>query len=124
MLASLVVPDQRYDTSHRHQNRSSDEHGKVSCSGLSRQFAAVLCARADVLRNRDSDGPAKIALAVDSLPEQETLKTQCEAMEIIHALIADGGRTELAVGTVTALAIGPAEDNAVDRITGAIPLLK
>lgn len=30
-------PDQRYETSYRHQNRSSDEHWKVSCSGLSRQ---------------------------------------------------------------------------------------
>jgi peptidyl-tRNA hydrolase len=45
-------------------------------------------------------------------------------MKIIHALIADTGRTELAVGTVTALAIGPAEYKAVDRIAGAIPLLK
>jgi PTH2 family peptidyl-tRNA hydrolase len=45
-------------------------------------------------------------------------------MGIVHAIISDAGRTELAAGMVTALAIGPAEDKAVDKITGSIPLLK
>ena len=98
--------------------------GKLAVQACHASVAAVLCAGGDVLKRWDADGQTKIALAVDSLRELETLKTQCEATEIIHALIADAGRTELAVGTVTALAIGPAEDKAVDRITGAIPLLK
>ena len=98
--------------------------GKLTVQACHASVAAVLCVEAGVLRRWGADGQTKIALAVDSLSELETLKTQCEAMEIIHALIADAGRTELAVGTVTALAIGPAEDKAVDRITGAIPLLK
>ena len=70
------------------------------------------------------DGQTKIALAVHSLAELENLKRQCEAKGIIHAMISDAGRTELAQGTVTALAIDPTEDKAVDQITGAIPLLK
>jgi len=58
------------------------------------------------------------------LVELENLKKQCEAKGIIHAIISDAGRTELMPGTVTALAIGPAEDKTVDQITGAIPLLR
>ena len=98
--------------------------GKLAVQACHASVAAVLCAEADVLRRWGADGQTKIALAVDSLRELEILRMQCEATDIIHALIADAGRTELALGTVTALAIGPAEDKAVDRITGAIPLLK
>ena len=98
--------------------------GKLAVQACHASVASVLRAGADVLRRWDTDGQTKIALAVPSLSELQTLKAQCEAMEVIHALISDAGRTELAEGTVTALAIGPAEDKAVDRITGAIPLLK
>ena len=98
--------------------------GKLAVQACHASVIALLCAKVDVLRRWDTNGRTKIALAVDSLRELETLKTKCEAMEIIHALIAAAGRTELAVGTVTAPAIDPAEDKAVDRITGAIPLLK
>jgi peptidyl-tRNA hydrolase len=98
--------------------------GKLAVQACHASVAAALCAGADVLRRWEIDGQTKIALAVHSLSELAALQTQCEAMEIIHALISDAGRTELAQGTVTALAIGPAEDKAVDRITGAIALLK
>jgi peptidyl-tRNA hydrolase, PTH2 family len=84
--------------------------GKLAVQACHASVAAVLCVEADVLTRWDTDGQTKIALAVDSLRELETLKTQCDAMGIIHALIADAARTELAVGKVTALAIGPAED--------------
>jgi PTH2 family peptidyl-tRNA hydrolase len=98
--------------------------GKLAVQACHASVATVLCAEDDVLERWKIDGQTKIALAVHSLAELENLKRQCEAMGIIHAMISDAGRTELAPGTVTALAIGPAEDKAVDQITGAIPLLK
>lgn len=114
----------QHETSHRHQNRSSNKHGRLAVQACHASVAAVLCAGADVLSRWENEGQTKIALAVHSLSELETLKTQCEVMEIIRALVSDAGRTELPEGTVTSLAIGPAEDKAVDRITGGIPLLK
>ena len=39
-------------------------------------------------------------------------------------LVQDAGRTEVGPGTVTALAVGPAEDSEVDSITGDLPLVK
>ena len=98
--------------------------GKLAVQACHASVAAVLCAGDDVLERWGSDGQTKIALAAHSLAELEILKRQCEATGIAHAMISDAGRTELAAGTVTALAIGPAEDKAVDRITGSIPLLK
>jgi PTH2 family peptidyl-tRNA hydrolase len=98
--------------------------GKFAVQACHASVAAVLCAGVDVLDRWGIDGQTKIALAVHSLAELESVKRQCEAMGIVHAIISDAGRTELAAGMVTALAIGPAEDKAVDKITGSIPLLK
>jgi len=98
--------------------------GKLAVQACHASVAAVLSTGADVLRSWEIDGQTKIALAVHSLAELESLKAQCEAAGIVHAMTSDAGRTELAAGTVTALAIGPAEDKAVDRITGAVPLFR
>jgi len=98
--------------------------GKLAVQACHASVAAVLCAGVEALKRWETDGQTKIALGVHSLEELENLKKRCEARGIIHAIISDAGRTELAPGTVTALAIGPAEDKAVDQITGAVPLLR
>jgi PTH2 family peptidyl-tRNA hydrolase len=98
--------------------------GKLAVQACHDSVAAVLCAGVDTLKRWEIDGQTKIALDVHSLDELENLKKLCEAKGVIHAIVSDAGRTELAPGTVTALAIGPAEDKAVDQITGAIPLLR
>lgn len=41
---------------------------------------------------------------------------------LAHAVIRDAGHTQLAAGTPTAVAIGPAAEAAVDAITGDLPL--
>ncbi|MCU4753450.1 aminoacyl-tRNA hydrolase [Halobacteria archaeon AArc-curdl1] len=39
-------------------------------------------------------------------------------------MVRDAGRTEVERGTVTALAIGPADESEVDSLTGHLPLFK
>ena len=85
--------------------------------------AAVLRAPADILELWNLDGQTKIALQARSLAELIGLQQKCEALALVHALISDAGRTELPTGTVTALAIGPADDKLVDRVSGSAPLL-
>ena len=98
--------------------------GKLTVQACHASVTAVLRAKTEDLEQWNGEGQTKIALAVNSLAQLESLKSRCEALGILHALISDAGRTELAPGTITALAIGPADDAFIDRVTGFTPMLK
>ena len=98
--------------------------GKPTVQACHASVAAVLGAKEDALESWNVEGQTKIVLEVNSLAELQNLKTRCEQVGILHVLISDAGRTELAPGTITALAIGPADDLLIDKITGSTPLLK
>jgi len=69
------------------------------------------------------EGQKKVAVKVSS--EEELLALRDKAIKAglpVH-LIRDRGLTELPPGTTTALGIGPARTETVDKITGHLPLL-
>lgn len=68
------------------------------------------------------EGQRKIVLRVDSEAELREIERQAEKMKMSAVLISDMGLTELPPGTVTALGIGPAPANLLDKITGNLPL--
>ena len=65
----------------------------------------------------------KVALKANSLKDLYELKSIAEAAGISTSLITDAGMTEIAPGTVTALGLGPAPSQDLDRITGDLQLL-
>ena len=66
----------------------------------------------------------KICLYVNSEEELLNIYEDCKQHKLPVALITDSGRTEFnGVPTKTCLAIGPAEDSAIDLITGDLKLL-
>jgi PTH2 family peptidyl-tRNA hydrolase len=86
--------------------------------------AAALSAPKEILERSNTDGQTKIALEARSFAELDSLKQRCHALGLTHVLISHAGRTELAPGTVTTLAVGPAEDQLVRKVTGSVPLLR
>jgi PTH2 family peptidyl-tRNA hydrolase len=96
---------------------------KLTVQACHASVAAVLGAKKDALESWNVEGQTKIVLEVNSLAELHNLKTRCEQVGILNVLISDAGRTELAPGAITALAIGPADDLLIDKITGSTPLL-
>jgi PTH2 family peptidyl-tRNA hydrolase len=48
--------------------------------------------------------------------------SEAERLGIPNAVVRDAGHTQLDPGTVTAVAVGPAEDDEVDRVTGDLSL--
>lgn len=69
------------------------------------------------------EGQTKVVLQAKDETELFQLQEKARQKDIKTALIKDAGRTELAEGTVTCLAIGPDEDSKVDSITGGLKLL-
>lgn len=69
-------------------------------------------------------GQRKIVVGVDSEDELIAVKEKALSLGIGTTLITDAGATEFhGVPTRTAVAIGPAEDDKIDQVTGKLRLL-
>ncbi len=69
------------------------------------------------------EGMKKVILKAPSLRSLYEIKTYAEMAGISTSLITDAGRTEVEPGTVTALGLGPALSEDLDKITGDLQLL-
>lgn len=101
---------------------------RMSCGKISAQAAHAAVAafeRCDrEMRERWlSEGQKKVVLKVKDEKSLLELKTIADARGIAAALIQDAGLTELPPGTTTALGLGPARTEEMDRITSDLPLL-
>lgn len=68
-------------------------------------------------------GQKKIALKVSGLADLHQIKIASAQDGLPYAEVSDAGHTQLEPGTITCMSIGPAPANAIDRITGHLPLL-
>jgi peptidyl-tRNA hydrolase, PTH2 family len=69
------------------------------------------------------EGQKKVVLKADSEMTLFELKSLAESFGIASALIQDAGMTEIPPGTITALGLGPAKSEDLDKITGSLSLL-
>ena len=76
-----------------------------------------------IIKKWENEGQKKVVLEVNSKEELFKLHEKAKKEKISCYLVEDAGLTELEPGTVTALAIGPDDENKIDRITGSLKLL-
>ncbi len=69
------------------------------------------------------EGSAKIVVKVTSEPELVALHRKARQLGVPSIVIADAGRTQIAAGSKTVLAVGPAPTSLVDQVTGNQKLL-
>lgn len=100
---------------------------------LSKGKAAVQAAHASILsyersplqdrRKWKEQGQKKVALRVSSLSELYEVRDDAEKLRLPCAIVEDAGLTEIPPGTVTALGIGPARAEEIDKVTKQLELL-
>ena len=67
-------------------------------------------------------GQRKVVLSIDGERALFEIHENAKAAGLPTSLIRDAGRTQLDPDTPTTVAVGPAADEAVDRITGSLSL--
>ena len=102
---------------------------EMSCGKLAAQVAhaAVECAimaykkKRRIFKKWRNEGAKKIVVVANE-DEILMLEEKARKMKITTAMIRDAGLTELPPNTLTALAIGPDEEEKIDLLTKHLPL--
>ncbi|MCS7110415.1 MAG: peptidyl-tRNA hydrolase Pth2 [Candidatus Caldarchaeum sp.] len=101
-------------------------HGKTAVQACHASVLALERARKmrpEWVREWFDAGQKKVVLKVNSLEEMQRLASLCERLSLPWEIVEDAGLTELPPGTATALGVGPAPEEEVDKVTGNLPLL-
>ena len=97
--------------------------GKACSQSAHASVEAVLRSDKNKVKKWREEGMAKIILKVKDLKELQKYNQLAKDSDLVTALITDAGRTTVEPGTVTACAIGPDEDEKIDKITKELKLL-
>ncbi len=98
--------------------------GKIAAQAAHAAVAAVLSGLSSAdFRVWLQDGQPKVVLRAVSEDDLFGIAERASDAGLPVQVIHDAGRTQVAEGTPTCCAIGPAEDSRIDAITGALSLL-
>ncbi len=96
--------------------------GKLAAQVAHASLMAFEEASRSVRSEWKGEGQKKVVLRADSEKQLFTLADKADAKGLPHAIVRDAGHTQLDAGTVTALAVGPADEASIDRVTGDLSL--
>jgi len=70
-----------------------------------------------------AEGMKKVVLKTNSKKEFYEAVSRARKEKVVFEIIKDAGKTQIKSGTVTALGIGPDNEEKIDKITGKLKLL-
>src|SRR3989338_2821358 len=97
--------------------------GKAAAQASHASVQAFLETKEDIRNEWLESGMEKVVLKVSSEKELLLLYEKAKRKKLPCALIRDAGHTQIPAGSITALAIGPDEEEKIDEITGELKLL-
>ncbi|MCD6575724.1 MAG: peptidyl-tRNA hydrolase [Nanoarchaeota archaeon] len=103
----------------------------ISVGKIATQVAHASLSAALIAKNKKrtwfkkwyDEGQKKIVLKVNDLDSLKKIKKKADSLGIPNQLIRDAGLTEVPPGTITALGLGPAPDEKINKLVGSLPLL-
>jgi PTH2 family peptidyl-tRNA hydrolase len=96
--------------------------GKIAAQAAHGSVAALSKTTTSAYSAWVATGMKKIVLRAKSKKELLDLFNEAKK-KFPTALVKDAGNTQLEPGTITCIAIGPADDSDIDRLTGKLRLL-
>lgn len=97
--------------------------GKLGAQIAHASVEATLKSEDTKVKTWQKKGMKKIILKVSSLEDLFNYKKLAEDKKLKTALIKDAGKTEFKEPTITCLAIGPDDEEQIDKITGKLKAL-
>ncbi len=97
--------------------------GKLAAQVAHAAVSACEKARPTIRIAWKAEGQKKVILAVNDLNELFELEAEAKRFGLPSAMVEDAGLTEVPPGTITALGIGPAKNEELDKLTGHLKLL-
>ncbi len=97
--------------------------GKMAAQAAHASISSYRAAKREYRKAWLREGQKKVVLKVGSEKEIYELKEKAEKMKLPFAIVRDAGLTEIPAGTVTAIGIGPAREEDIDKVTGKLDLL-
>jgi PTH2 family peptidyl-tRNA hydrolase len=97
--------------------------GKKCVQSAHASLGAYEKADEEIIKKWNSEGQKKVVLEVDSEKDILELFKKAKKEKIPCFLVKDAGLTEVEPGTITALGLGPEEEEKLDKITGGLRLL-
>lgn len=98
--------------------------GKIAAQVAHAAVAAALASiRTADLATWLEDGQPKVVLRVGSAEQLQDIVRMAREDGLPVETVLDAGRTQVSPGTLTCCAIGPAEVERIDVVTGGLPLL-
>ncbi len=96
--------------------------GKKMVQACHASVGASMAAEKRAVETWNLSGSKKAVLAAKGEMELRSFYSRAKKLGVPCFLVADAGLTELEAGTITALAIGPADDAKIDKLTGNVKL--
>lgn len=118
-----VEPDFRYKQCLIIRNDVKMSCGKRCAQAAHASIGAFENADKTIRKSWQSEGQKKVVLKANDERTLFELKVIAERSGISTSLIQDAGMTEIPPGTITALGLGPAKSEDLDKITGNLSLL-
>lgn len=97
--------------------------GKMAAQAAHASVEAVLRSDRDIVKEWRSEGMGKIVVKAEDKKELYKFLQEAKDSGLVTALITDAGKTVVAPGTETCMAIGPDDEEKIDSITGTLKLM-